>query len=126
MVLRILLVEDDESNAQILRVICEHAGFEVAVIHDGEQALSFLERHAIDLLITDIQLPGLDGVQLIRQIRDQDRLAGLPIISVTARAYPDQQAEIRAAGASALLTKPFRRRELLAMINRVLGQNLAE
>ena len=116
---RILVVEDHEDNRQILRDLLSAAGYEMIEAHDGEQAL---ERVAVrpDLILMDIQLPGIDGYEVTRRIKADPALAAIPIIAVTSYALTGDDAKARAAGCDDYVAKPFSPRQLLAKIREYL------
>lgn len=117
---RLLLVEDDDSNARLFRIMCEGAGYEVIPAADGQGALEALRQEPVDLVLMDLQMPGLDGLSATRAIKSHPDTAHLPVVIATARANPEVRAALLAAGAVAVLIKPFTRQELVAVLNGVL------
>ena len=109
---RILLVEDNPSNADIATAILRHAGHEVVHACNGLEALEALEGAPFHVVLMDVLMPGLDGLACTRLIRRDPRFAELPIVGVTAVVDPTMAQTLRAAGMDAVLTKPYRNREL--------------
>jgi CheY-like chemotaxis protein len=118
---RILVVEDDPTNALIAATICQRAGWEVAVARDGQEALALFEATPFDLLLVDVQMPVMDGLTLARTLRRRADGAGLPLVAITARAGLSDHREIREAGFDAVITKPYHNQDLRAAVNRALG-----
>ena len=112
----ILVVEDHEDNRQILRDLLSAAGYEMVEAHDGEQALVQVAAVRPDLILMDIQLPGVDGYEVTRRIKADPTLAAIPIIAVTSYALYGDDAKARAAGCDDYVAKPFSPRQLLAKI----------
>lgn len=119
---RILLVEDDASNARLFRIMCEGAGYEVLEAENGLGALELLSTEAVDLVLMDLKMPGLDGLGATRALKERRETAHLPVVIVTAWAGPEAKEALRAAGVVAVLLKPFTRSELVACVNAVLQQ----
>jgi two-component system cell cycle response regulator DivK len=117
---RILVVEDQEDNRQILRDLLDSAGFEMIEAADGEQALVKVTEHRPDLILMDIQLPLLDGYEATRRIKANPELNAIPIIVVTSYALSGDEGKARAAGCDAYVTKPYSPRQLLAKIREYL------
>src|SRR3974390_2781383 len=113
---RILVVEDHEDNRQILRVLLGSAGYQMIEAHDGETALTTAASERPDLILMDIQLPGLDGYEATRRIKADPALRAIPIIVVTSYALSGAAVKAREAGCDAYVTKPFSPRALLAKI----------
>lgn len=118
---RILLVEDEPSNAEIAFTILTHAGHDVTIAVNGQIALDLLARQAIDLVLMDVLMPAMDGLAATRAIRRDPALATLPIVGVTAVIDPTMGQTLLAAGMCAVLTKPYRNRELREMVEHHLA-----
>lgn len=112
----ILLVEDNELNSMTISDYLQQKGYTVVVARDGMQALAVAQDTHLDLILTDLQLPVLDGLELIRRVRAMPALATVPIIVLTAQSTGDNEQRCVQAGASAYLTKPLSLRELLQTI----------
>ena len=116
----IMVVEDQEDNRQILRDLLGNNGYELIEAWDGEAALTTLASQRPDLILMDIQLPGIDGYEVTRRIKADPGLRGIPIIAVTSYALSGDEGKARAAGCDAYVTKPYSPRQLLAKIREYL------
>jgi two-component system, cell cycle response regulator DivK len=117
---RILVVEDQEDNRRILRDLLTSVGYEVVEAVSGEDGVRMAETHAPDLILMDIQLPGLDGYEATRRIKGNAVLRQSPIIAVTSYALSGDDATAFEAGCDAYVSKPFSPRALLAKIREFL------
>jgi two-component system cell cycle response regulator DivK len=113
---RILAVDDQEDNRRILRDLLTSAGYEVIEAVNGEEAVTLAESQRPDLILMDIQLPGIDGYEATRRIKANPALRGTPLIVVTSYALSGDEAKATAAGADAYVSKPFSPRALLAKV----------
>jgi two-component system cell cycle response regulator DivK len=113
---RILVVEDNPMNLELVRDILTAEGYEVLEAADGATgvAIATLERPA--LILMDLQLPRLDGLEAARLIRADPRLADIPIVAVTAHAMKGDDEKARAAGCDGFVTKPIQVREFVATV----------
>ncbi len=118
---RILVVEDHEDNRQILRDLLGSAGYEMVEAHDGESAHPMAAKEKPDLILMDIQLPGLDGYEATRRIKADPALKAIPIIVVTSYALSGDEAKAREAGCDDYVAKPYSPRQLLAKIRHYLA-----
>ena len=117
---RILVVEDHEDNRQILRDLLGSADFKMIEAWDGEAGLSAAASEKPDLILMDIQLPGMDGYEVTRRIKADPALRSIPIIAVTSYALSGDEDKARAAGCDAYVAKPYSPRQLLAKIREYL------
>jgi two-component system cell cycle response regulator DivK len=117
---RILVVEDHEDNRQILRDLLGSAGFEMIEAHDGLSAYPTAAAEKPDLILMDIQLPGLDGYEATRRIKADPALAEIPVIVITSYALSGDEEKARLAGCDDYVAKPYSPRELLAKIRHYL------
>jgi len=115
---RVLVVEDQEDNRQILRDLLASVGYEMIEAHDGEGALIAARTQSPDLILMDIQLPILDGYEATRRIKAQSDLRHIPIVA--AQRVGGDEEKARAAGCDAYVAKPYSARKLLETINRYL------
>jgi signal transduction histidine kinase/CheY-like chemotaxis protein len=116
---QLLLVEDEPVVADVIAGLLEQGGNRVTVAGDGLAAMAELSRNAFDVLLLDLDLPGVDGFQVARMVRRMEHLAGLPIVAVTARSAGDEMKAIREAGMDALLRKPMTGEQLDAVLDGV-------
>ena len=117
---RVLVVEDQEDNRQILRDLLASADIDMIEAGDGPAGLAAAASERPDLILMDIQLPGLDGYEVTRRIRADPALRAIPIIAVTSYALSGDEDKARAAGCDAYVTKPYSPRQLLAKIREFL------
>jgi two-component system cell cycle response regulator DivK len=117
----ILVVEDQEDNRRIMRDLLTSAGYEVMEAVTGEDGVTAAETHRPDLILMDIQLPGLDGYEATRQIKANPDLEHIPIIVVTSYALSGDDVKAFESGCNAYVSKPFSPRELLAKIREYLS-----
>ena len=119
---RILVIEDQEDNRRILRYLLKSAEYEVVEAVTGEDGVALAERERPDLILMDIQLPGLDGYEATRRIKVNQALRHIPIIVVTSYALSGDDVKAFEAGCDAYVTKPFSPRQLLAKIREFLPE----
>jgi len=117
---RILVIEDQADNRQILRDLLTNADFEVFEAEDGEAGLATAAAHRPDLILMDIQLPGLDGYEATRRLKADAALRVIPVIAVTYQLAGDADM-VRAAGCDAYISKPYSPRQLLAKVREYLS-----
>ena len=118
---RILIVEDQHDNRQILRDLLVPAGYDLIEAWDGEAAVVKAKAERPDLILMDIQLPGMDGYEATRRIKADPATKNIPIIVVTSYALSGDEGKARAAGCDAYVTKPYSPRQLLAKIRQHLS-----
>ena len=118
---RVLVVEDTEDNRRIVRDLLTSAGYELLEAADGPSGVAMAASHSPDLILMDIQLPGLDGYEATRRLKSDPATGHIPIIAVTSYALPGDEAKTRAAGCDGYIAKPFSPRQLLAMVRESLG-----
>jgi PAS domain S-box-containing protein len=118
---RVLVVEDNEANALVLSEYLAHAGFDAFVARGGPEALRIARETPPDVVLMDVQMPGMDGLETTRRLRSEETGAEVPILAVTALAMPGDRERCLAAGANDYLTKPLDLPELVRRIGAVLG-----
>src|SRR5262249_20294292 len=120
--LRILLAEDDESSAQLMDKLLGRRGHRVRLVSNGREALALAGQGAFDLMLLDVHMPELDGIEVIRRVRERERGAGghLPGIALTARSRKEDRERWLTAGVDDSLTKPISAAGLLAAIERLV------
>jgi two-component system cell cycle response regulator DivK len=117
---RILVIEDQEDNRRILRDLLTSGGYEVIEAVTGEEGVTMAEASLPDLILMDIQLPGLDGYEATRRIKANRVLRQIPLIVVTSYALSGDDVKAKEAGSDGYVTKPFSPRALLAKIREYL------
>src|ERR1700681_417430 len=117
---RILVVDDNETNRDILEARLTANGYEVLHACDGEEALAAARRHLPDLILLDVMMPKLDGIEVCRQLKADAALPFIPIILVTARADSKDVVDGLEAGADEYLTKPIDQSALVARVKALL------
>ncbi|GAC1434197.1 MAG: response regulator [Chloroflexota bacterium] len=120
--LAVLVVEDSPVNMRLMRLILRARGHAVHEAADGEEALVFLTTHQPDIILLDMQLPGIDGFSLAARIKDRVETERIPIVAVTSYAMAGDEERALAAGCDAYLAKPIDDAELLATIERVTAK----
>ena len=119
---RILAIDDQEDNRRILHDLLTAVGYEVLEAADGEDAVAQAEAHVPDLILMDIQLPGIDGYEATRRIKANPALAKIPVIAVTSYALTGDEDKAMEAGCDAYIAKPYSPRALLAKVREFLTQ----
>ena len=117
---RILVIEDQEDNRRIVRDLLTSVGYEIIEAVTGEEGVTAAETHVPDLILMDIQLPGLDGYEATRRIKANPTLYPIPIIAVTSYALSGDDVKAFEAGCNGYVSKPFSPRALLAKIREFL------
>lgn len=118
---RVLVIEDEPHISEAIRFILRRDGWAVDVHDQGLTALAMVHRHCPDVLVLDVMLPGASGYEVLRQIRADAGLAGLPVILLTAKGQAADREMARNAGASLYMTKPFSNADLLAAVRQLAG-----
>ena len=117
---RILIVEDEQDLVRLLKYNLDKEGFRVNAVSDGSLVLAEMRREEPDLLVLDLMLPGMDGLEICRQVRRHDRYASIPILMLTARTDEADRVVGLEIGADDYVTKPFNMRELIARVRALL------
>ena len=119
----ILYVEDNEMNRQIVRDLLKRTAYQLVEAHDGEAGVAkALETHP-DLILMDIQLPKISGMEAMRRLRANAATAATPIIAITSFALSGDDQKAKEAGATAYLAKPYSPRDLMALIRKFLPES---
>ena len=103
----ILVVEDNERNLKLLRDVLEYAGFDVRAARTAEDGISLAVSEPPDLVLMDLQLPGIDGLEALRRLRASPRTAGIPVVAVTAQAMKHDRERALEAGFNGYIEKPI-------------------
>jgi two-component system cell cycle response regulator DivK len=118
----VLYVEDNEYNRKIVRQLLTRTSYRLREAADGEAALGMVREERPDLILMDVQLPKMSGLDVTRALRDDPATADVPIIVVTSFALSGDEQRAMAAGASAYIAKPYSPRELLSLIHTFLAE----
>lgn len=119
----ILYVEDNEANRKIVRLLLKSTSYTLIEAHDGEAGVTAAIERRPDLILMDIQLPKISGLEAIRRIRADASASAIPIVAITSFALAGDDARAKEAGATAYLAKPYSPRELLALIRSLVPEN---
>ncbi len=131
---KILIIDDEEDVRTALQQVLERAGYEVSVASTGNEGLDVMQREGADLVITDVIMPGIDGITTARKIREKYRDTRIVVISGGGKAAPDPYepdaistrsylASASSAGADRTLTKPFDRNDILRVVEELLEES---
>jgi two-component system chemotaxis response regulator CheY len=117
---RILTIDDSKTIRDMLRMTLVDAGFEVLQAVDGQEGVEVMDRETVDLVITDINMPRMNGYEVVRNLRDRPALKGLPILVLTTESDVDKKNLAREAGATGWMVKPFDPDRLIATVRKVI------
>jgi two-component system, cell cycle response regulator DivK len=116
----ILIIEDNDKNMKLVRDILQHAGHTTLETPSGHEGVRLARQHRPDLVLMDIQLPDIDGIEALRQIRADPALDAVPVLAVSASVMPEELRLISAAGFDAYVTKPIALKDFQATVRRFL------
>ncbi len=116
---RVLTVDDSRTMREMVAFTLRKAGYEVQEAEDGQKALAVLKAKPADIIITDLNMPVMDGVALIRALRADPKHRGVPILMLTTESDANKKAEGKSAGATGWLVKPFEPEKLVEVLKRV-------
>jgi two-component system cell cycle response regulator DivK len=117
----ILIVEDNEKNMKLARDILKAKGYDTVEAVTGEEGVKLAKEHKPDLVLMDIQLPGINGIEAFRRIRGDPSIAHIPVVALTASVTPTDRSEIAAAGFDAFVGKPINLKEFFETVKRLVG-----
>jgi two-component system alkaline phosphatase synthesis response regulator PhoP len=117
---KILIVDDEPHILHVVSMKLKNAGYDVLTAMDGEEALELCITEAPDLIITDLQMPIMGGVELCKAMRSREETKDIPAIMLTVRGFDVEPAEMAEAGVAAVLAKPFSPRDVLKQVKNVL------
>ena len=120
--MQILVVEDDVDIAELVAFNLERQGWGCALVHHGAEGWEMIHRRRPDLVILDVMLPGMDGMQIFRAMKENEMTRGIPVIFLTARGELDDRLEGLSLGADDYVTKPFSPKELVLRVRNVLSR----
>ena len=118
---RIMTVDDSASIRQMVSFTLKEAGYEVAEAVDGRDALNKLSGAPVHMVITDLNMPNLDGIGLIKELRKDAVHRFVPIVMLTTESQDSKKQEGKAVGATGWIVKPFTTQQLLAVVKRLIG-----
>jgi two-component system cell cycle response regulator DivK len=115
----VLYVEDNEANRKIVRLLLKNTRYTLIEAHDGEAGVAAAIQGAPDLILMDVQLPKISGLEAMRRLRAEPTTANIPIIAITSFALSGDDQKATEAGATAYLAKPYSPRDLLALVRKL-------
>ena len=118
---KILIVEDNELNMKLFNDLLQAHGYETVQTHDGREALDLAREHEPDLILMDIQLPEISGLEVTKMLKADDELKAIPVIAVTAFAMKGDEEKIRNGGCEAYIAKPISVSSFLETIEKVIN-----
>jgi two-component system chemotaxis response regulator CheY len=117
---RVLAVDDSPTIRQLVKMTLVRAGYDVVEAEDGAQGLKKASEEAFDLVLSDINMPVMTGMEMLRGLRKLDQYKFTPVIMITTESQPEKKQEGKAAGATGWIVKPFEPDQLLAVVTKVL------
>jgi len=122
----ILIVEDNEKNRKLLRDVLQFKGYRTIEAEMGEDGVMLAAEHKPDLILMDYQLPGIDGIEAFRRIRNAPGTAHIPIVAVTASAMPEEARKMKVAGFDGFVTKPINVKQFLQGVADLFSRKAAK
>ncbi len=119
---KILIVEDNELNLKLFNDLLEAHGYETLETREGLKAIDLARQHSPDLILMDIQLPEVSGLEVTKWLKEDDELRKIPVIAVTAFAMKGDEEKIREGGCEAYISKPISVSHFIETINQILGE----
>jgi two-component system, cell cycle response regulator DivK len=116
----VLIVEDNEKNMKLARDVLQAKGYQTLEAETGEEGVRLAKERKPDLVLMDIQLPGINGIEAFRQIRADPKTARIPVVALTASVTPTDRSQITAAGFDAFVGKPISLKEFLDTVKRLV------
>ena len=116
----VLIVEDNEKNMKLARDILQAKGYQTVEAETGEEGVKLARERKPDLVLMDIQLPGINGIDAFKQIRADAQTAGIPVVALTASVTPTDRSQITAAGFDAFISKPISLKEFVETVKRLI------
>ena len=121
MTVHALIVDDSQSMRSVVRMTLTDVGYEVTEARDGNEALSLAKNHQYDIVITDVNMPGKDGLTLIKELRETSQYRHTPILTLTTQIGDEKKNQGRLAGATGWITKPFSPVKLIEVLKKLIG-----
>lgn len=122
MALTVFTVDDSQSIREMMNYTLSEAGYNVLEAEDGVEALKVLETNKADVIVTDLNMPNMDGITLIKSLREKPEYKGTPILMLTTESDAGKKAAGKEAGATGWIVKPFKPEKLIAVIKKVAGE----
>jgi two-component system, cell cycle response regulator DivK len=116
----VLIVEDNEKNMKLARDVLQAKGYKTLEAVSGEEGVTLAKQHVPDLVLMDIQLPGINGIEAFKQIRADAKTARIPVVALTASVTPTDRSQITAAGFDAFISKPINLKEFIETVKRLV------
>ncbi|HEX6296848.1 MAG TPA: response regulator [Burkholderiales bacterium] len=116
----VLIVEDNDKNMKLARDVLQAKGYQTLEAETGEEGVKLAKENVPDLVLMDIQLPGINGIEAFKQLRADPKTARIPIIALTASVTPTDRSQITAAGFDAFVSKPINLKEFLDTVKRLV------
>ena len=116
----VLIVEDNEKNMKLARDVLQAKGYKTLEAVSGEDGVKLAKQHVPDLVLMDIQLPGINGIEAFKQIRADTKTARIPVVALTASVTPTDRSAINAAGFDAFVSKPINLKEFIDTVKRLI------
>jgi two-component system chemotaxis response regulator CheY len=117
---RIIVIDDSKSIRELVAMILENEGYLVDKGVDGPDGLRLFDGRGVNLVITDLNMPGMDGISLVREVRKMDNYRSTPIVLLTTELQASRKEEAKVAGANGWIVKPFDNEKLLAVVNKLV------
>ncbi len=117
----IMTVDDSASIRMMVSFTLGELGVEIVEAVNGNDALAKMDKSPVDMLITDVNMPGLDGISLVRKVRENPSYRFIPIIILTTESESEKKLEGKSAGATGWIVKPFRPEDLISVVRKVMG-----
>ncbi|TVR89222.1 MAG: response regulator [Spirochaetaceae bacterium] len=118
---KVLVVDDSSAIRESVSYVLDQAGYGVVQAGDGLEGLEKLKEGGFDLIVTDVNMPNLDGIGLVRKVREQGQHKFLPIVVLTTESQQSKMQEGKEAGATGWIVKPFDSEKLLAVVKKLIG-----
>ena len=118
---KVMTVDDSRTMREMVSFTLKGAGYDVVEANDGQMALNALTANKVDLVIADLNMPIMDGLALIKELRKLPAYRGIPIVLLTTESDDEKKKEAKLAGATGWITKPFKQDQLLAVVKKVIG-----
>jgi CheY-like chemotaxis protein len=116
-----MLVEDNQMNSRLVEYVMERDGFEITIIASAEEAVQAAADNPPDIILMDIQLPGMDGLEATRRLKQNPLTAKIPVVAITAHAMRGDEERVRSVGCEGYISKPINTRELANTVRKFLA-----